>query len=93
MSVSFRLDGKIAFVTGASQGIGAGIADALRDSGATVIGTSRNVESAVRLAHRFSTAPVTMDVRDVASIRTGVDAVVAAHGSLRWPVGIAENEE
>jgi len=82
MSLSFRLDGKIALVTGASRGIGAGIADALRAAGATVVGTSREAEAAARIARRLGATPVTMDVRDVASIRAGIDAVVAAHGRL-----------
>ncbi len=82
MSVSFRLDGKVALVTGASRGIGAGIAEALRDAGATVVGTSRKAESAARIARQLGTTPVAMDVCDVASIRSGIDAVVAAHGRL-----------
>jgi NAD(P)-dependent dehydrogenase (short-subunit alcohol dehydrogenase family) len=33
MSLSFRLDGRVALVTGASRGLGAGIADALKEAG------------------------------------------------------------
>lgn len=82
MSLSFRLDGKIALVTGASRGIGAGIAAALRDAGATVIGTSRDMESARTVAARLGSVPCAMEVTDMASIRAGVDAVAAHYGRL-----------
>ena len=36
---------KVAIVTGASQGIGAGVADAFRDVGYAVVGTSRSIRS------------------------------------------------
>jgi len=82
MGISFRLDGMIALVTGASRGIGAGIADALREAGATVVGTSRDAASADVIAQRLGSVPVVMDVRDVTAIGAGVDAVVAAYGRL-----------
>ncbi len=82
MSLSFRLDEKVALVTGASRGLGAGIADALREAGATVAGTSRRPESAAEVADRLGTVPVVMEAADVASVRAGVDLVVSEHGRL-----------
>lgn len=82
MSISFRLDDKIALVTGASRGIGAGIAAALHDAGATVIGTSRDPAAAEAIAGAFGSIPVPMEVRDIASIRAGVDAIVSTYGQL-----------
>lgn len=79
---AFRLDGKVALVTGASRGIGAAIADAFNEAGATVVGTSRDAASAAVIAARLGTLPVVMDVCDVPAIRAGVAAVVAACGRL-----------
>ena len=63
--INFRLDGRTALVTGASRGLGAAIADALHDLGATVYGTSREQAAAERLAARYGTTPVVLDVVDV----------------------------
>ncbi len=82
MSLSFRLDGKVALVTGASRGLGAGIADALKEAGATVAGTSREQGSAEQVAERLDSVPVVMDVSDVASVRAGVDRVASELGRL-----------
>jgi NAD(P)-dependent dehydrogenase (short-subunit alcohol dehydrogenase family) len=82
MSLSFRLDGKVALVTGASRGLGAGIADALKEAGATVVGTSREHDSADQVAKRLGSVPVAMDVSAVASVREGVDRVASELGSL-----------
>ena len=82
MSLSFRLDGKVALVTGASRGLGAAIADALKDAGAKVAGTSRRREAAEEVAERLGSAPVVMDVADVASVRAGVDLVADEFGRL-----------
>jgi 2-deoxy-D-gluconate 3-dehydrogenase len=82
MSLSFRLDGKVALVTGASRGLGAGIADALREAGATVAGTSRERGSAEEVAERLDSVPVAMDVSDIASVRAGVDRVASELGRL-----------
>jgi NAD(P)-dependent dehydrogenase (short-subunit alcohol dehydrogenase family) len=82
MSLSFRLDGKVALVTGASRGLGAGIADALKEAGATVVGTSREQDSADQVAKRLGSVPVAMDVSDVTSVRDGVDRVASDLGRL-----------
>ena len=82
MSLTFRLDGKIALVTGASRGLGAGIADGLREAGATVVGTSRDPESAALVAEQLGSVPVVMDVTDVSSVQAGVDRVASEFGRL-----------
>jgi NAD(P)-dependent dehydrogenase (short-subunit alcohol dehydrogenase family) len=82
MSLSFRLDGKVALVTGASRGLGAGIAYALKDAGATVVGTSREQASANQVAELLGSVPVAMDVSDVGSVREGVDRVASELGRL-----------
>ena len=82
MSLSFQLDGKVALVTGASRGLGAGIATGLREAGATVVGTSRDKKSATQLAERLGTVPAVMDVTDVASVQASVDRVASEFGHL-----------
>lgn len=76
---SFRLDGRIALVTGASRGLGAGMAAALAEAGADVILTARGdlaatgrlVEAAGRKAWAFPA--------DQAS-RPSMDRLIAALG-------------
>ena len=75
----FRLDGKVALVTGAARGLGAAIAAGLARAGADVAvsdkpgvdlaETAGAVEAAGRRALRLA-----IDVRDLAQIRSGVDA-------------------
>jgi NAD(P)-dependent dehydrogenase (short-subunit alcohol dehydrogenase family) len=82
MSLSFQLDGKVALVTGASRGLGAGIATGLREAGATVVGTSRDSKSAARVAEQLGTLPAVMDVTDVASVRASIEGIVSEFGHL-----------
>lgn len=70
---NFRLDGKTALVTGAGRGLGRAIADALAEQGATVHGTSRDPETADRIATRFGTPPQTVDIADLESVQGLVD--------------------
>ena len=82
MSLSYRLDGKVALVTGASRGLGAGVADGLREVGATVVGTSRSPESAAQVAERLNSIPLVMDVTHVASVHEGIEQVADEFGCL-----------
>jgi len=76
----FRLDGKTALVTGASGGIGAGIARTLHAAGATIVlsGTRASALEALagELAERVRVCPA--DLRDP----TAPDALIAAAGPL-----------
>jgi NAD(P)-dependent dehydrogenase (short-subunit alcohol dehydrogenase family) len=74
-----QLDGKVAIVTGAGQGIGRGIALALAKEGAAVVLAERNQDPCLRTADEVRAIggralPVTCDV----SVRKQVQAVVAA---------------
>ena len=82
MSLSFQLDGKVALVTGASRGLGAGIATGLREAGATVVGTSRDSKAATQVAEQLGTVPAVMDVTDVASVQAVIDRVASEFGHL-----------
>jgi len=80
---SFRLDGRVVMVSGASRGIGRGLVDALVGAGAIVAACARDQASLDELAAVGpSVHPYTLDVTDIASIAGVVDAIVAEHGSL-----------
>ena len=79
----FRLDGRVAFVTGGAQGIGRSCADALAEAGATVI------------TGDLKGADVTLDVTDSAAVSAVADELVAQHGRVDILVnnaGIARSE-
>jgi NAD(P)-dependent dehydrogenase (short-subunit alcohol dehydrogenase family) len=54
--VDFSLQGKVAIVTGASQGIGAAIALAFAQAGARVVVSSRKLESVAKVAQEIESA-------------------------------------
>lgn len=82
----FRLDGKIALVTGASRGIGAAIVTAFAEAGAQVMLANRSLEPAqvlaASLASRGLTAAATEFAADEAGCRAAIDAAVRTYGAL-----------
>ena len=86
-SPDFRLTGQTALVTGASQGIGRGLALALAAAGAKVAVTSRRLADLRALTAEIRAAggeaqAFAADLRDVRSIRKLVTAVARHFGRL-----------
>lgn len=85
--MSFDLTGKVALVTGASQGLGARFAETLAASGAAVAVAARQVAKLQELAERIRAAggtahAVAMDVTDPASVAAAIADAEAALGPL-----------
>lgn len=85
--MNFRADGKVTIVTGASRGIGRGVALALAEAGATVICAARDLGrlEAVRAEIGAAGGKAHVHVVDVASresIEGLVSATLAAHGRI-----------
>jgi NAD(P)-dependent dehydrogenase (short-subunit alcohol dehydrogenase family) len=85
---SFRLDGRVAFITGASSGIGAVLATAFAAAGASVALVARRLERIEALAATITAAggktlPVPLDVTDRA-------AITAAFEFVQRRLGIAD---
>ena len=83
----FRLDGKVALVTGASQGIGEAIAKQLAAQGATVVCAARTLRKLQDVAATIMAAGgkadvMEVDLADVASVRAAVAATVERHGAI-----------
>jgi len=80
----FKLDGKIALVTGASSGIGIGIAKALHAQGAHIVLTGRREAElnavAAGLGERASV--MVADLNDPAAPAALVEGIEATHGRL-----------
>lgn len=80
-------DGKVAYITGGTKGIGYGIAKALLEKGMKVAITGRSLQSAVKAAATLSTDPskvlaLESDVSSLVSEKKAVEAVIAHFGQL-----------
>ena len=87
MSEAKRLAGRVVLVTGASSGIGEGVALAFGAAGATVITAARRGDRLGGLTERIGAAggsafPLTMDVTNEAQIRAGIESVRTRYGRL-----------
>jgi NAD(P)-dependent dehydrogenase (short-subunit alcohol dehydrogenase family) len=80
----FRLDHKVAIVTGAARGVGAATARLLAKQGANIAAADVRFEEVQQLARDvgFAVKPYRVDVANVAELRVFVDAVVADFGRI-----------
>ncbi len=84
----FRLDGKIALVTGGSRGIGRACAEALAEQGATVVLSSVKGEAAAKevadaIIAKGGKAEISgFDVANTQATEAAVDAIIKKHGRL-----------
>ena len=99
MSIAIDLRGKIALITGASQGIGAQVARTFHRAGASVVinhlGTPRTTADAQAIADELnlirtdSSSIAAADVADPEQVRTMIAEVQARHGGLDYLVNNA----
>ncbi len=87
MQPNFSIQGKVAIVTGASKGIGYGLAKALAAAGAKVAVVARSKASLDLLVKEIAAeggeaSAYELDVRDVAAIRTVFEQVASDYGRL-----------
>lgn len=83
----FRLDGRVAVVTGGASGMGESIAHGLAQSGATVVIADYDRALAEQVAAGVADRDYTLHVADVdvtdrGSVQSLVDGVVSEHGAL-----------
>jgi NAD(P)-dependent dehydrogenase (short-subunit alcohol dehydrogenase family) len=84
----FRMEGKVAIVTGGSRGLGKQMAGALAEAGADVAICSRSADEVAAVAKELAAAHGTdcrgycCDVTDAAQVHTLVEQVIDAYGQI-----------
>jgi pyridoxal 4-dehydrogenase len=77
-----KLEGRVAIVTGAGQGIGRAIAEKLRDEGASVIVADKNSETAAKTAAEIGGTAHVTDVSDPDQVSALVAAAADQFGTI-----------
>ena len=82
-----RFEGRVAFVTGASRGIGEAIAKRLASEGASVIAAARTAEALEKVVAAITesggkASAIPLDLADPASIDASVKSALASHGQI-----------
>ncbi len=84
----FKLDGRVALVTGGNRGLGFAMAKALSEAGASVVVTSRQEDRAVKSAATLAEATgqramgLAVDITDTEQIENMIQSVVREFGRL-----------
>jgi gluconate 5-dehydrogenase len=83
----FRLDGKVALITGGSRGLGLQIAEALAEAGASLAITARKEEGLIATAREleakgYPCIPVVCDVSKSEQVNAAVAKVVGQYGHI-----------
>jgi 3-oxoacyl-[acyl-carrier protein] reductase/pyridoxal 4-dehydrogenase len=80
--MSMKLEGRVAIVTGAGQGIGRAIAEKLRAEGASVVVADKNSETAEKTAAEIGGTAHVTDVSDPDQVSALVAAAAAQFGTI-----------
>ena len=84
VDLTFRLDGRVALVTGAASGIGAAIADVFADAGARIVVVDLDAGASERAADAIGRGAVGFgcDVSDPTSVDATVERAIAETGRI-----------
>jgi NAD(P)-dependent dehydrogenase (short-subunit alcohol dehydrogenase family) len=81
--MSNRLEGRVALVTGASQGIGEAVVRRFVKEGARVVGLARKAEALSRLADELAAfTPFPADIQDHAALQRSVEQTIEREGKI-----------